>query len=73
MLSEKIEISFLHFVFFLLSKLFIGIGIGLMLSGWALPYSFPIILIGVAIFLPTLYCWEKSDLGKEKKILKKLK
>ena len=71
--KEKIEISFLHFVFFLISKLFIGIGIGLMFSDLALPYSFPIIVIGVMIFLPTLYCWEKSEQQKEKYILRRLK
>ena len=49
------EISLLHFLLLLTGKLFIGVGIGIMIASYALPYSFPLIFIGVLILLPTLY------------------
>ncbi len=72
-LDKKIirkEISLLHFVLLLTGKLFIGVGIGIMIASSALPYSFPLILIGVAVLLPTLYHLLKIE-KKEEVVLKK--
>jgi hypothetical protein len=54
----------------LTGKLFIGVGIGIMVVSNALPYSIPLIIIGVLILLPTLnYLFRVEE--KEEIVLKK--
>ncbi len=69
----KKEISLVHLAALLTSKLFIGISIGLFFSDLALPWSYPILLVGVLIFLPAVYKLFKIETTEEKVLKKKLK
>ena len=50
----KKEISLIHFIFLTTSKLAIGIGIGIHISNVAFPYSYPFVVFGASLLLPTL-------------------
>ncbi len=76
LLNRKIikkEVSLLHYLLLFTGKLFIGIGIGAIISAYALPFSFPIILIGVLILLPLTYYLFKAEKKKETELEKQLK
>ncbi|MBU0470565.1 MAG: hypothetical protein KJ598_00965 [Nanoarchaeota archaeon] len=72
-LTLKREISLLHLLALLTSKLFIGISIGLFFSDLAFPWSYPLLIIGVLIFLPAIYKLLKIETVTEKDLLKKVK
>jgi len=67
------EIKLIHFILSTTGKLFIGIGIGILISNWALPFSIPLIIIGVLILLPTLHFLFKEEKEEEQDLKKKLK
>ena len=66
-------LSFLHLLMLLTSKLFIGLSIGLMFSDFAFPYSYPILVIGIFIFLPAILKLFKKEKIAEEKLKKQLK
>ena len=66
----KKEITILHFFLLATGKLFIGVAIGIMIAQYALPYSFPLLVLGAAILLPVLYSLFKEE-NEEDKILRK--
>ena len=68
----KKEISLLHFLFLLTSKLAIGVGIGLSFSDFALPYSYPLIMLGTLILLPTLNYLMKEERNEVKSLNKRM-
>lgn len=53
-LRKKKTLTILHGLILSTSYLFIGTGIGIKLSQLALPWGFPLILMGVLILLPAL-------------------
>jgi hypothetical protein len=57
----------------LTSKLFIGLSIGLMFSDFAFPYSYPILVVGVLIFLPAILYLFKKEKTAESTIKQELK
>ena len=76
LLQKKIikkEISLIHFLFLTTSKLAIGIGVGASFSKVAFPYSYPLVVLGVSILLPTLIYLMKEERKEEKLLEKKLK
>ncbi len=72
-LMIKKEISLIHLLMLLTSKLFIGISIGLSFSDFALPYSYILFIIGFLLFLPNISFLFKEERIIEKKLKKKLK
>jgi len=76
MLNKKIikkEITLLQFLLLITGKLLIGIGIGISIAYYALPYSIPLIIIGVLILLPIFYSLFRVEAAEEKYLEKKLK
>ncbi len=69
----KKEISLIHFLFLTTSKLAIGIGVGASISKVAFPYSYPLVVLGVSILLPTLIYLMKEEKKEEDFLKKKLK
>ncbi|MBU0456786.1 MAG: hypothetical protein ABH824_03370 [Nanoarchaeota archaeon] len=59
------EITILHLLILLTGKLFIGLSIGLMFSDLAFPWSYPILFVGVLIFLPGIYYLFKEETEAE--------
>ena len=71
----KTEISIIHFLFLITSKLLIGIGLGVLLvtKVWfAQPYWYIIVLLGVLILIPSLYYLMKVEAKKEINLRKKI-
>ncbi len=64
------EIGLLHLVLILAGKLFLGLGIGIMISSYALPYSYPLVAAGTLILLPSLYYLFRRE-EKEEEILER--
>lgn len=79
MLNKKIikkEISVIHFILLLISKLLIGMGLGIIIASqfWhAQPYWYILIIVGAIILIPTLYTLMKCEVKEEVKLKKKLK
>jgi len=69
----KKEISLIHFIFLTTSKLAIGIGIGIHISNVAFPYSYPFVVFGASLLLPTLIHLMKEERKEEIFLKKKLK
>jgi F0F1-type ATP synthase assembly protein I len=67
------EISLVHFLLLATGKIFVGIGIGILITSYALPYSYPLIIIGVLILLPGFYNLFKLENFEESQLKKKLK
>lgn len=72
-LAIKREISLMHLLILLTSKLFIGISIGLMFSDFAFPYSYPLLLIGFLILGPALLKLFQEEVETDTSLEKKLK
>lgn len=79
MLNKKIikkEVSVLHYLLLTTSKVMIGVGIGLGIASYYLylqPYWIIILVLGLAILLPTLYILTKIENKEEAKLQKKMK
>ena len=78
MLNRKLikrEISTLHFLFLVTSKLLIGIGIGLVIAThyyFIQPYWYLWVIVGVVLLIPTLNYLMKEESQEELKLKKKL-
>ncbi|MGM5484505.1 MAG: hypothetical protein ACQEP1_01385 [Nanobdellota archaeon] len=79
MLKKKIikkEISLLHFLLLLTSKIFIGIGIGLIISSYvwiAQPVWYIFIILGGGVLFYTLHHLMMAEESKESELEKKVK
>lgn len=69
----KREISLIHLLMLLAGKLFIGISLGMVIAHVYLPYTYPLMAIGILIFLPAIYFVFKEERDLEKDLEKKLK
>jgi len=69
----KREISFIHLLMLLAGKLFIGISVGMILAHVYLPYTYPLMALGLLIFLPSIYLVFKEERDIEKSLEKQLK
>ena len=72
-LMIKKEITLLHLLMLLTSKLFIGISIGLAFSDFALPYSYVLFIFGFLLLLPNISFLFKEQRIIEKNLKKRLK
>jgi len=78
MLNRKLikrEISTLHFLFLVTSKLLIGIGIGLVIAThyyFIQPYWYLWVIVGVVLLIPTLNYLMKEESQEELKLKNKL-
>ena len=69
----KKEVTVLHYILLSMSKIFIGLGIGIYIADYAAPFSLPLILIGGLVLLPTLNYLLTVEEKEEVKFEKKLK
>ncbi len=68
----KTELSILHYALLATSNILIGVGFGLMLSTFFLPFSYPLIVLGAIFLIPTLYHLMKEEVKDEKALEKEL-
>ncbi|MBU1111849.1 MAG: hypothetical protein ABIG93_03070 [archaeon] len=69
----KREITLVHLLMLLAGKLFIGISVGMIISHVYLPYTYPLMALGILIFLPSLYYAFKEERDLEKDLVEKLR
>ena len=72
-LLVKRELTLLNILALLIGKLFVGISIGMMISHYYLPYTYPLLIIGVMLVLPGIYYLFKEENAVEKFLLNKLR
>ena len=64
----KKEISIIHLIMLITSKLMVAISIGSMVAGFTLPYSYLILLFGVFILVPALITLFKKEEKLEERL-----
>jgi len=69
----KRELTVLNILALLIGKLFIGISLGMIISNYYLPYTYPLLVIGIMLVLPGIYYLFKEENSLEKFLLKKLR
>lgn len=76
LLRKKIirkEINLFHYLMLTTGKLLVGMGIGTLIVQYAFPYSYPLIIIGALILIPSLYYLFRFEKKEEKTLKKKLR
>lgn len=66
----KKEITLFHFLMLTTSKLLVGAGVGLWIFHAGFPYTYPLIVIGAVILIPSLYFLFKKEKIKDEKLEK---
>lgn len=69
----KRELTILNILALLVGKLFIGISLGMIISKYYLPYTYPLLVIGIMFVLPGVYYLFKEENNLEEFLLKKLR
>lgn len=66
------EVSLLHYIMLLTSKIFILLSVILMAGNFGLPYVYPLMIIGIIVFMPSLYFLFQKEAEEERTLENKI-